>query len=414
MVHWDQLPIRTMDTSRQAIPFNVMTKPIGPLCNLNCEYCFYLEKLNLYSDRHSHRMPDEVLERYIRHFIESQPAGMPEIQFTWQGGEPTLLGVEFFEKAVALQQRYANGRRITNAFQTNGTLLDDRWGEFLHKNDFLVGISIDGPRHIHDIYRTDKGGGASFDRVMRGIEILKKHKVEFNTLTVVNRKNSQHPVAIYRFLKEVGSGHIQFIPIVERLDPDPGAEALAGPPDPEDQSTLDRHVTPWSVRPIDYGNFLVSIFREWVKKDVGKVFVQMFEVTLGAWAGKPPGLCVLAPKCGNGLAMESNGDVYLCDHYVYPEYRLGNIMNGDLREMLGSEKQTKFGDDKSDALPECCRNCRYLFACYGGCPKHRFLRASNGEPGLNYLCAGYRKFFRASEPHMKRLLNDLNLECAHR
>jgi uncharacterized protein len=239
-----------------------------------------------------------------------------------------------------------------------------------------------------------------------------ENRIEFNTLTVVNRRNSRHPLAIYRFLREIGSGHMQFIPIVERTNPDPDAEALAGPPDPEDESTLDQHVTPWSVRPIDYGNFLVSIFREWEKKDIGKVFVQMFEVTLSAWAGAPPGLCVFAPKCGNGLAMDSNGDVFL------RSLRLSGIPPRQHHErrfgdMLISEKQTQFGNDKSDALPECCRKCRYLFACHGGCPKHRFLRASNGEPGLNHLCAGYRKFFRASESRMKRLLKELNLECAH-
>ncbi len=376
-----------------------MTKPVGPLCNLNCKYCFYLEKQRLFPAGHSLRMADDVLERYIRHYIESQPT--EEVQFAWQGGEPTLLGVGFFKKAVALQKRFANGRRIQNAFQTNGTLLDDDWGAFLHENQFLVGISIDGPRHIHDVYRTDKGGEPSFDQVVRGIEILKKHRVEFNTLTVVNRRNARHPLAVYRFLKQIGSGYIQFIPIVEREDET--ADGLAGPPDPNDETSLDHHVTPWSVRPIDYGNFLVSIFREWVKKDVGRIFVQMFDATLASWAGERPGLCVFAPKCGTGLAMESNGDVYSCDHYVYPEYRIGNIMKGDFQEMIGSQKQTKFGNDKSDALPDCCRRCAYRFACNGGCPKHRFLRSSDREPGLNYLCAGYRKFFRATEPHMKTM-----------
>ncbi len=399
-----------MSHAQPAVPFHVMTKPVGPLCNLDCRYCFYLEKLDLYSSRRSHRMPDDVLERYVRHFIESQPARLPEIEFCWQGGEPTLLGVEFFEKAVALQKQYAGGRRVANAFQTNGTLLDDRWGAFLHDNGFLVGISIDGPRHMHDVHRTDKGGGASFDRVLQGIEILKKHNVRFNTLTVVNRHNARHPLTVYSFLKKVGSGYIQFIPVVEREDPD--SETLAGPPDLEDESGLDRHVTPWTVRPADYGDFLATIFREWVKKDVGRVFVQMFDVTLGAWAGAPAGLCAFAPKCGGALAMESNGDVFSCDHYVYPEYLLGNIMNGDLREMVISDQQTKFGNDKTDTLPEYCRKCRYLFACNGGCPKHRFLTTPDGEPGLNYLCAGFKKFFRASESGMKKMTALLQAERA--
>lgn len=381
------------------LPFHVMTKPVGPLCNLDCEYCFYLEKQKLFPSGHSFRMRDDVLEHYIRNFIESQPAR--EVQFAWQGGEPTLLGVDFFERAIALQKEYANGRTIQNSLQTNGTLLDDRWGAFLRENGFLVGISIDGPAHLHDTYRTDKGGEPSFDRVVRGIEVLKKHRVEFNTLTVLNRENTRHPLAVYRFLKQIGSGFIQFIPVVERETA--GRDALAGPPGSAGEDGADSCVTPWSVRPIDYGNFLVSVFREWVRNDVGRVFVQMFDVTLAAWAGAPPGLCVFAPKCGNALAMESNGDVYSCDHYVYPDYRIGNIMRSDFREMLASEHQVKFGNDKTDALPGHCRSCRYRFACHGGCPKHRFLKTPDGRPGLNYLCAGYRKFFRASEPAMKMM-----------
>lgn len=371
-----------------------MTKPAGPLCNLDCRYCFYLEKQNLFPKGHSFRMTDEVLEHYVRGYIESQPT--EEVQFAWQGGEPTLLGVEFFEKVVALQQQYGGGRQIFNALQTNGTLLDDRWGAFLRRHRFLVGVSIDGPRRLHDKYRVDKGGGPSFDRVVDGIELLKRHGVEFNTLTVVNRRNARHPLEVYRFLKEIGSGYIQFIPIVERSQISCG-KTLAGPPQTEAEGT----VTSWSVRPLDYGKFLSAVFREWVGKDVGRVYVQMFDVTLGAWVGAPPALCIFAPRCGNALAMESNGDVFSCDHYVYPEFHLGNCLERDFAEMVTCDKQVDFGKDKSDTLPAYCRRCRYRFACHGGCPKHRFLSTPDGEPGLNYLCAGYREFFRSSEKEMK-------------
>jgi uncharacterized protein len=379
--------------------FHVMTKPAGPLCNLDCSYCFYVEKQDLFPKRQSHRMSDEVLERYIRGYIESQRS--QEVQFAWQGGEPTLLGVKFFEQVIALQNRYAHGRTISNALQTNGTLLDDEWGEFLHRHQFLVGVSIDGPRHLHDAYRVDKQGRPTFDQVIRGIEILRKHRVDFNTLTVVNRENARRPLEVYRFLKGIGSGFIQFIPVVERENP--LADFLATPPDPGQETLSAARVTRWSVRPVDYGQFLAAIFREWVRRDVGTVFVQTFDVTLGAWAGAPPGLCVFAPKCGDAVALEANGDVYSCDHYVYPEYRLGNITESTFPELLGSARQRKFGSDKTDALPDCCRTCRYLFACNGGCPKHRFLQAPNGQPGLNYLCAGYKAFFKASEPQMKQM-----------
>ncbi len=386
------------------LPFHVMTKPIGPVCNLGCEYCFYLEKQDMFPSGHAFRMQDEVLETYIRQYIESQPT--PEVTFTWQGGEPTLLGLEFFEKVIALQRKYANGKRISNALQTNGTLLDDAWGVFLHRHSFLLGISIDGPPHFHDTYRPDKGGGASSDRVLRGLEILQKHEVEYNTLTVVNRQNAKWPLVVYRYLKKIGSRYLQFIPVVERIDET--TNRLAGPPDLDD----DGPVTPWSVRPEDYGDFLTAIFKEWVKKDVGRIFVQLFDVTLAAWAGAPPGLCVFAPTCGTGLAMESNGDVYSCDHYVYPEYRLGNLRERHLADIAVTEQQRKFGNDKSDTLPAYCRQCPYLFACNGGCPKYRFMRTPDGEPGLNYLCPAYKRFFKASAPAMKKMKALLDAERA--
>jgi uncharacterized protein len=381
--------------------FHVMTKPGGPLCNLDCTYCFYLEKQQLFPPRHLFRMSDEVLERYIRDYIASQSTR--EVVFAWQGGEPTLLGIGFFEKAVALQERYGQGRIIQNAFQTNGTLLADAWGKFLRQHRFLVGISIDGPQPLHDHYRVDKIGRPTFDAVMQGLEVLKKHKVEFNTLTVVNRRNSQRPLEVYRFLKKAGSKFIQFIPLVERcLPPENGRPTgLAGPPEGTADMS-DAEVTEWSVRSVDYGNFLSTIFREWVQRDVGRIFVQMFDATLAAWVGAPPGLCVMAPKCGTAVALEHNGDVYSCDHYVYPAHRLGSILETSFSAMLSSPQQIAFGNAKGD-LPPCCVDCRYRFACHGGCPKHRFLPASDGTHRLNYLCAGYRAFFENAEPAMNTM-----------
>lgn len=388
--------------------FHIMTKPIGPICNLDCSYCFYLEKEEMYEqerrkERPSWAMPTEVLERYIRQYIESQD--VPEISFAWQGGEPTLLGVRFFRRVVELQKQYAGGKRIMNAFQTNGTLLDDEWGAFLSENGVLVGLSVDGPPHLHDIYRVDKKGEPTFDRVAAGLSVLKKHGVEFNTLTVVNRKNSQEPLPVYRFLKEIGSGYMQFIPLVERTSLTPIRSEngliqleLAAPPKMGEGRSP---VTDWSVRSEDYGVFLSTIFDEWVRRDVGRFYVQQFDVALGVWAGMGSSLCVFGETCGTALAMEHNGDLYSCDHYVYPEFRLGNIRDKTLTEMLSSPEQQKFGMDKRDTLPNYCRECDVRFACNGECPKHRFLRAPNGEFGLNYLCAGYKRFFHHIDPHMK-------------
>lgn len=386
-----------------------MTKPIGPLCNLDCKYCFYLEKEALFPSNENFRMSDEVLESYIRGYIESQ--NTPEVGFAWQGGEPTLMGVPFFEKVVALQQQYAGGKVITNALQTNGTLLDDRWGEFLSKNSFLIGLSIDGPRELHDTYRVDKRQQPTFDKVIAGLEVLKKHKVEFNTLTVVNRKNSQHPLKVYRFLKEIGSGFIQFIPLVERKADthfNPHALELAMPPQIEDASEAECPVTSWSVRAEDYGRFLVAIFEDWVRKDVGNVFVQLFDVALGNWMGMGGGLCVFSEKCGKALALEHNGDLYSCDHYVYPQYKLGNLMNQSLGEMVASEFQRNFGEEKSTTLPKYCRECSVRFACHGECPKHRFIKTPDGEDGLNYLCPAYKIFFQHIDPYMRTMADLLN------
>jgi uncharacterized protein len=390
-------------TSRSAQgPFHVMTKPIGARCNLDCSYCFYLEKEKLYTDRGGHRMKPEVLETYVRDYIAAQPAKV--VNFAWQGGEPTLLGVEFFETVIALQQRHANGRTIENAFQTNGVLLDDRWGEFLAQHKFLVGLSIDGPARLHDAYRVDRGGQPTFDRVMAGLSVLKKHHVEFNTLTTIHRKNAPHALEIYRFLREVGSGFLQFIPIVERAAA--AGESglwLAPPPDHEDAATLDLQVTPWSVRPMEFGDFLCRIFDEWVQRDVGRVFVQQFDAALANWLGVAAGVCIFSRNCGRALAVEHNGDVYSCDHYVYPRYRLGNLMHTALHEMVDGPQQRAFGDAKSATLPRYCRECAVRFACHGECPKHRFLNAPDGEPGLNYLCAGYKKFFTHIDSPMRTM-----------
>ena len=401
--------------------FHLLTKPVGPICNLDCKYCFYLEKEKLYPGEKEWRMSDAVLAEYIRQYIHSQPSA--EINFAWQGGEPTLLGVDFFRKAVALQQQFADGKTIFNAIQTNGTLLDDEWCEFLAANKFLVGLSVDGPAELHDLYRVDKRQQPTFGAVMRGLELLKKHGVDFNTLTVINRANSQSPLEVYHFLKSIGSQFLQFIPLVERAAPE-NLRALgyefAEPPELRSAdhrvgpNTNHIHqqaetalgappVTPWSVEAEQYGNFLCVIFDEWVRHDVGKTFVQLFDVALGNWMGLGSSLCVFAEKCGTAMAIEHNGDVFSCDHYVYPRHKLGNVMNQSLGAMVNSPQQIKFGDDKSDSLPKFCRECEVRFACNGECPKHRFIQTPDGEDGLNYLCAGYKMFFNHIDPHMKTM-----------
>lgn len=385
-------------------PFHLLTKPIGPICNLDCKYCFYLEKEKLYPGERQWRMSDEVLTEYVRQYIQSQPG--PEIYFAWQGGEPTLLGVEFFRKAVALQKQFAGGKIISNALQTNGTLLDDEWCRFLAAEKFLIGLSLDGPRELHDRYRVDKGQKPTFDRVLRGLELLQQHRVDFNTLTVVSDANSRQPLEVYQFLKSIGSGFLQFIPLVERTAPAQSYDSalnFAAPPELGREKNPESPVTPWSVQAAQYGNFLCTIFDEWVRRDVGKVFVQLFDTALGNWMGLGSSLCVFAEKCGSALAIEHNGDVYSCDHYVYPKYRLGNVMNQTLGAMVRSPAQLKFGNDKSDLLPRYCRDCEVRFACHGECPKHRFIKTPEGEDGLNYLCGAYKQFFHHVDPHMKKM-----------
>jgi uncharacterized protein len=386
--------------------FHIMTKPVGPICNLDCKYCFYLEKEKLYPSLGTSpapwKMADDVLEAYIQQYIFAQDADV--VNFAWQGGEPTLLGVDYFRRAVELQARYANGKQIENAFQTNGVLLDDEWGEFLARNRFLVGLSMDGPRELHDRYRVDKGGQPTFTRVMSGISMLKKHGVDFNTLTVVGRHNARQPIEVYRFLKEIGSGFMQFIPIVERIAaaPDGDGLVLVGP-----MAEAKARVSEWSVESVDFGKFLSAIFDEWVRADVGRYFVQIFDVALETWLGIPASLCVFRETCGSALAIEHNGDLYSCDHYVYPENKLGNIMERPLESLVTLPQQEKFGLDKRDTLPRFCRECDVRFACNGECPKHRFIRTPDGEAGLNYLCAGYKIFFHHVDPYMRFMASEL-------
>ena len=378
--------------------FHVMLKPRGAICNLDCAYCYFLSKEQLYPNS-EFRMSDAVLEAYSRQYIQAQ-SQMPEITFGWQGGEPTLTGLDFFRHAVELQQKYAKpGMRITNALQTNATMLDDEWCEFFRANDFLIGVSLDGPRALHDTFRVDKGGAPTFDRVMRGIEMLKKHRVEFNILATVHAANADHSLDVYRFLRDgLGTSLIQFIPIVER--------------DNETGFQEGNRVTTRSVTGKQYGDFLIAIFDEWVRRDVGRVFVQMFDVALGVWLGQPAALCIFGETCGNALALEHNGDLFACDHFVEPRFRLGNLADIPLTEMVHSSQQRKFGTDKRDTLPRYCNECSVRFICNGGCPKDRVLTTPDGESGLNYLCEGFKTFFTHIDGPMKTMAELIRRERA--
>lgn len=381
--------------------FNILAKPIGPICNLNCQYCFYLGKETLYPEENNFKMSEGILEEFIRRYIKSQD--VEPVHFIWQGGEPTLLGVKFFKKVADLQKKYSQGKKIENSFQTNGILLNDEWCEFFLKNEYLVGISIDGPQHLHDKYRINKKGQPTFDSVLKGIEFLKKHDVKYNTLTVVNRTNGSSPLEVYRFLKEIGQGFMQFIPVVERNPIDKQLEKNPVQPD----NVSPNRVTEWSVRPAQYGNFLCEIFNEWVRNDVGTIFVQSFDVALESWVGMNPNLCIFSETCGKALAIEHNGDLYSCDHYVFPENRLGNIAHQQLDVLALSKQQNQFGQDKKDTLPNFCKNCQVKFACNGGCPKNRLTLTPDGESGLNYLCEGYQHFFMTIAPYMRFMANEL-------
>lgn len=381
-------------------PFHVLAKPIGPRCNIDCSYCYYLEKEKLYPGEKKFRMDEAVLEAHVRGVIEAAvAAGQPEVQFAWQGGEPTVLGLDFFDRAVALQQKYRpDGLRIDNALQTNGILLDDAWGQFLARHRFLVGLSVDGPKPIHDRYRRDRAGRGTFDAVMAGLDVLKRHAVDFNLLTTIHRANAGKGKELYRFLRDLGTRHLQFIPIVERRAQ---AGGLAGAPQVDDDPA--NVVSDWSVSPKAYGRFLCEVFDIWYRQDLGRVFVQFFENQVGLWRGLPASLCVFAETCGNALALEHNGDVYACDHYVYPEFKLGNLTETPLVELGNCDAARSFGDAKRDTLTRQCQSCRYRFACNGGCPKHRILTARDGEPGLNYFCESYTMFFRHAGGRLREL-----------
>lgn len=383
------------------LSINVMTKPTGAACNLRCAYCYYLEKKHLYPGSTTH-MSIETLELFIKQYIEAQK--VPTVTFVWQGGEPSLVGLDFYKTVVRLQKKYANGKHIENAFQTNGTFIDDAWCEFFNEHNFLVGLSIDGPENLHNAYRTDALGKPSWKKVMEGIRLLHKYKVEFNTLTTVNHITGDHPIAIYRFLKEIGSGFIQFLPVAEIISENRNKNGLrlVTP-----NHSGGKKVTDWSVTPKQYGEFLITIFDEWVRNDVGRYYVQLFDVTLANWVGQMPGLCVFSETCGDALVMEFNGDVYSCDHFVYPEHLLGNIHSDSLTILSTSEKQLKFGKDKLATLPRYCLECEYRFACHGECPKHRWEKTPDGEEGLNYLCTAYKMFFRHVHPYMQYMADQL-------
>ena len=370
--------------------FHIMAKPSGSACNLNCDYCFFLKKARLYPGS-NFRMPDEVQEAYIRQLFEAHQA--PQVTVAWQGGEPTLMGLDFFRRGMELQKKHQRpGTQVENTFQTNGILLNDEWCRFFRENNFLIGLSLDGPRELHDTYRKDRGGRGTFDRVRKAARLLQKHRVEFNILCTVNAKNADHPLEVYRFFRDdVGANYIQFIPIVER--------------DNESGYQEGNRVTDRTVRPEQFGRFLAEIFDEWVGRDVGRTFVLTFDGALAGWLGMAGTLCIFGPTCGLGMALEHNGDLYSCDHFVEPDYLLGNILETPMAELAASEKQRKFGLDKKDTLPHCCRECEVLFVCNGECPKNRFITAPDGEPGLNYLCAGYKMFFKHADPKMKIMAN---------
>ena len=394
--HPAAVPGLTMAAPRSA--FHVMVKPTGAVCNLDCEYCFFLSKEMLYPGSRF-RMAEELQEAYVRQLLEAH-AGLPEVVMAWQGGEPTMMGLDFFRRAVELQARYRRpGQRVLNTLQTNGTLLTDEWGVFLKDNDFLVGISIDGPPEMHDAYRVDKGGRPTSHRVLRGLGVLREHEVDWNVLTTIHAVNGGHGGEVYRYLRdELGATFVQFIPIIERATPetleiaDQGwGSGVHGRPLYVQEGNL---VTHRSVSPEQYGRFMVEVFEDWVRHDVGEVYVQLFDSTLASWYGEGGGMCIHAETCGEQLALEHNGDLYSCDHYVEPDHLLGNIGERTMLELVSLPQQRKFGEDKRDSLTRSCRECDVRFACNGGCPKDRFATSPYGEPGQHYLCPGYQRFFR--------------------
>lgn len=386
-----------------AKPLYVMLKPAGAHCNLACKYCYYLEKNNLYDKSHRHIMSDEMLEQFTREYIEAQT--MPQVLFTWHGGEPLMRSIDFYKKALALQKKYARGRRIDNVIQTNGTMLTNEWCEFFAQNNWLVGISIDGPQEYHDHYRLTTTGNPSWQKVMHGIELLKKHHVEWNAMAVVNAYNADHPLEFYHFFKENGCQYLQFTPIVERLTKHQDGRTLASLADDKEIPLAD-----FSVTPEQWGSFLCAIFDEWVCNDVGKMFVEIFDCTLANWMGVLPGICAYSKNCGHAGVMEHNGDVYSCDHFVFPEYKLGNIRDHTLIEMLYGDKQHAFSRLKHTSLPRQCKECDMEFACHGECPKNRFEKDKYGEPGLNYLCKGYYQYYSHVAPYMDFMKRELQAQ----
>ena len=383
-----------------AKPLYVMLKPAGAHCNLACKYCYYLEKNKLYPTVQRHLMSDEMLEQFTREYIEAQT--MNQVLFTWHGGEPLLRSIDFYRKAISLQKKYAGGRHIDNVIQTNGTLLTDEWCEFFAQNHWLVGISIDGPQPDHDHYRLTAAGKPSWKKVMQGIKLLKKHGVEWNAMAVVNAYNANHPLEFYRFFKENGCQFLQFTPIVERLTRHEDGRTLASLADKDEISLSEASVTPEQ-----WGYFLCAIFDEWVRKDVGKIFVEIFDCTLANWMGISPGICAYSKECGHAGVMEHNGDVYSCDHFVFPEYKLGNIRDHSLIDMLYGEQQQEFSRLKHSSLPRQCKECDMEFACHGECPKNRFMKDKYGDSGLNYLCPGYYHYYQHVAPYMDYMKQEL-------
>lgn len=383
-----------------AKPLYVMLKPAGAHCNLACKYCYYLEKNNLYQNSNRHLMSDEMLEQFTREYIEAQT--MPQVLFTWHGGEPLMRSIDFYKKALALQKKYAHGKQIDNVIQTNGTLLTDEWCEFFAKNHWLVGISIDGPQEYHDHYRVTPAGKPSWEKVMQGISLLKKHRVEWNAMAVVNAYNAEHPLEFYHFFRDNGCQYLQFTPIVERLTKHEDGRTLASLADDREIPLADASVTPQQ-----WGNFLCTIFDDWVRHDVGKTFVEIFDCTLANWMGVLPGICAYSKECGHAGVMEHNGDVYSCDHFVFPEYKLGNIREQSLIDMLYGEKQQAFSRLKHTSLPRQCKECDMEFACHGECPKNRFEKDKYGEQGLNYLCQGYYQYYTHVAPYMDFMKREL-------
>lgn len=376
--------------------FHIMAKPAGPACNLRCKYCFYLEKKNFYKETPPHAMDDAVLEAYVKTYCD-QP--IPEISFVWQGGEPMLAGLDFYRRALAYQEKYAGGRKIVNSIQTNGTLLNEDWCALLKEHNFLVGLSFDGPKFLHDKYRVDASGEGTFERVMDSIHLLQTHDIPFNIMCCVTREATPHGLQIYRFLRGLGAEHIQFSPIVERV-PDACAEEYGldyGTPDGESSAA-----TPFSVIPEEYGAFLMEVFDEWIAHDVGKVFIHNIESVLPAWLGLDATMCIYAKQCGRSIIVEHDGSLFSCDHFMYPEYRIGNIQTDDVPMLLDSERQTAFGARKSELLSAECKHCEVLFACHGGCPKHRFV-PTDGDVPQNYLCGAYRAFYRHIHRYMKAM-----------